>query len=174
MSGCLPMAQIKVERMGQVGFLVVWPFVCLVAFFVVTTATQANARSFYAFSRDHGLPDFGFFAKVWKRTGTTVNAVWLVIFLCILLGLLGFISQAAINAIFALAALGMDVSYLIPIVCRQIFQNHPEVMFEPGPFTLGRGWFGRLINITAILWTTFECTILSIPQTLPLKATEFN
>ena len=174
MPGGLPMAQIMMYRMGKVGFLVVWPFVCLVAFFVVTTATQANARSFYAFSRDHGLPDFGFFAKVWKRTGTSVNAVWLVIFLCILLGLLGFISQAAINAIFALAALGMDVSYLIPIVCRQIFQDHPEVKFEPGPFTLGRGWFGRLINITAILWTIFECTILSIPQTLPLKATEFN
>lgn len=174
MPGGLPMAQIMVNRMHKVGFLVVWPFVCLVAFFVVTTAMQANARSFYAFSRDHGLPDKGFFAKIYKRTGTTVNAVWLVVLCCIILGLLGFISQYAINAIFALAALGMDISYLIPIVCRQIFQDHPEVMFKPGPFTLGRGFFGRLINGIAILWTIFECTVLSIPQEMPIDEKNFN
>ncbi|WFD25081.1 polyamine transporter tpo5 [Malassezia nana] len=172
--GGLAMAEIIVYRIGKVGFLVIWPFVCLVAFFVVTTATQANARSFYAFSRDHGLPDFGFFAKIWKRTGTTVNAAWLVIVLCMMLGCLGFVNQTAVNAIFALAALGMDVSYLIPIVCRQIFQNHPEVMFEPGPFTLGRGWFGRIVNLIAIFWTIFECTILSIPTIVPMTADNFN
>jgi len=172
--GGLAMAEIMATRIGKVGFLVIWPFVCLVAFFVVTTATQANARSFYAFSRDHGLPDFGLFSKIWKRTGTTVNAVWLVIILCMLLGCLGFVNQTAVNAIFALAALGMDMSYLIPIVCRQIFQNHPEVMFEPGPFTLGKGWFGRIVNLIAILWTLFECTILSIPTVIPLTADDFN
>ncbi|KAL4401367.1 polyamine transporter Tpo5 [Malassezia pachydermatis] len=170
----LAMAEIMRMRMGKVGFLVVWPFVCLVAFFVVTTATQANARSFYAFSRDRGLPDRRFFSKIFKPTGTTANAVWLVIVLCMLLGCLGFISQTAINAIFALAALGMDISYLIPIVCRQIFQNHPEVLFEPGPFTLGKGLFGRIINSVAIFWTLFECTILSIPTVLPISAVNFN
>lgn len=172
--GGLAMAEIMVTRIGKVGFLVIWPFVCMVAFFVVTTATQANARSFYAFSRDHGLPDWGIFSKIWKRTGTTVNAVWLVIILCMALGCLGFVNQTAVNAIFALAALGMDISYLIPIISRQIFHNHPEVMFEPGPFTLGQGWLGRIVNLIAICWTLFECTILSIPSVLPLSAEDFN
>lgn len=174
MPGGLAMAEIMFLRMGKVGFLVVWPFVCMVAFFVVTTATQANARSFYAFSRDNGLPDRRFFSRLDKRVGTTVNAVWLVIVLCMLLGCLGFINQTAINAIFALAALGMDISYLIPIVCRQIFQNHPEVNFVPGPFTLGKGWFGRAVNTVAILWTLFECTVLSIPTLMPMTANNFN
>lgn len=172
--GGLAMAEIIFRRIGKAGFLVIWPFVCSVAFFVVTTALQANARSFYAFSRDHGLPDGGFFAKVNKRTGTTINAVWLVIAPCILLGCLGLASYDALSAIFALAALGMDMSYLIPIVCRQIFQDHPEVRFQPGPFTLGRGWFGRVVNGIAIFWTMFECTILSIPLSLPITAPTFN
>lgn len=172
--GGLAMAEIIHSRIGKVGFLVIWPFVCCVAFFVVTTALQANARSFYAFSRDNGLPDRGVFARINRFTGTTVNAVWLVIFPCVLLGCLGLASYDALSAIFALAALGMDFSYLIPIVSRQLFQNHPEVQYTPGPFTLGRGWLGRIVNGIAIFWTLFECTILSIPLSHPITAPTFN
>lgn len=173
--GGLAMAQIMYYRMGKVGFLVVWPFVCLVAFFVVTTALQANARSFYAFSRDRGLPDWGFFAKVNKYTGTTVNSVWLVVAPCIGLIFLAFTKEnVGVNAIFALAALGMDLSYLVPIVSRQIFANHPDVNYRPGPFTLGTGILGRIVNFIAILWTLFECTILAIPTELPMTQYNFN
>ncbi|WFD29838.1 polyamine transporter tpo5 [Malassezia sp. CBS 17886] len=172
--GGLAMAEIIRARIGKVGFLVIWPFVCCVAFFVVTTALQANARSFYAFSRDHGLPDRGFFAKINRVTGTTVNAVWLVVVPCIALGCLAFASTTAVNAIFALAALGMDMSYLVPIVSRQIFANHPDVMFEPGPFTLGKGLFGRAVNMIAIVWTLFECTVLCFPTAMPYDQNTFN
>ncbi len=119
--GGLAFAQILYQRAGKVGFLVIWPFVCSVAFFVVTTALLANARSFYAFSRDNALPDRGFFARVNKRTGTTVNAVWLVVIPCMALGCLALASYTALTAIFALAALGMDSSYLVPIVARWIY-----------------------------------------------------
>ena len=40
---------IMANRMGKTGALILWPFVCLVAFFTVQTATQACARTFYAF-----------------------------------------------------------------------------------------------------------------------------
>lgn len=89
---------------------------------------QACARSFYAMSRDNALPDRGFFAKVNKYTGTTVNAVWLVVAPCIALIFLAFTKKGVgVNAIFALAALGMDMSYLSAIVARQLFANHPCV-----------------------------------------------
>lgn len=161
--GGLSFAQILFNRGGKVAFLVLWPFVCSVAWFVVSTALQANARSFYAFSRDGGLPDRGLFAKVDKRTGTTVNAVWLVVALCLLLGCLSFINYTAVLAIFSLAALGMDLSYIVPIVARQVFANHPEVQFERGPFYMGDGIFGKVVNWVATLWVLFECTILSFP-----------
>lgn len=172
--GGLAFAQILLDRSTRVGFLIMWPFICSVAWFVVTTAIQANARSFYAFSRDNGLPDRGFFAKINKRTGTTVNAVWLVVLLCILLGCLSFINYTAVLAIFSLAALGMDLSYMIPIICRQIFANHPDVQFEPGPFTLGNGLFAKAVNWIAIFWTLFECTILSFPTVKDVDANSMN
>lgn len=172
--GGLAFAQILYDRGGRIAFLVTWPFICSVAWFVVTTALQANARSFYAFSRDNGLPDRGFFAKLNKKTGTTVNAVWLVVFFCLLLGCLSFINYTAVLAIFSLAALGMDLSYMVPIVCRQFFANHPEVQFEPGPFYMGNSWWARLINIIAIFWTLFECTILSIPTVSSVDKNSMN
>lgn len=172
--GGLAFAQILLNRSTRVGFLVMWPFICSVAWFVVTTAIQANARSFYAFSRDNGLPDRGFFARVNRKTGTTVNAVWLVVIFCLLLGCLSFINYTAVLAIFSLAALGMDLSYMIPIICRQIFWHHPDVQFQPGPFTLGNGLFGRVVNIIAIFWTLFECTILSFPVVSAVDANTMN
>ncbi|EPQ29553.1 uncharacterized protein PFL1_02772 [Pseudozyma flocculosa PF-1] len=172
--GGLAFAQVLYLRAGRVGFLVIWPFVCSVAFFVVTTALQANARSFYAFSRDGGLPDRGFFAKVSPRFNTTVNAVWLVVIPCMALGCLAFASYTAVSAIFALAALGMDSSYLVPIVSRWIYWDHPDVQFKPGPFFLGRGLLGKTVNAVAIVWTVFECTLLSIPTVKPIAATTFN
>ncbi|PWN35960.1 amino acid transporter [Meira miltonrushii] len=161
--GGLSFAQILFDRGGKVAFLVLWPFICSVAWFVVTTAIQANARSFYAFSRDRGLPDFGFFARVERRTGTTVNAVWLVVVLCLLLGCLSFINYTAVLAIFSLAAIGMDLSYIIPILARQFFEHHPDVQFQPGPFFMGRKWWARTIVWISVFWVLFETTVLSFP-----------
>lgn len=172
--GGLSFAQILLNRGGKIAFLVLWPFVCSVAWFVVTTALQANARSFYAFSRDGGLPDRGLFAKVEPRTGTTVNAVWLVVVLNLLLGCLSFINYTAVLAIFSLAALGMDISYIIPIIARQFFANHPDVRFEPGPFYMGSGLLGRVVNWIAIAWVLFECTILSFPLVSTVDANSMN
>ncbi len=42
--------EILYQRIGRTGALIIWPFVCLVAFFTVQTATQACSRTFYAFS----------------------------------------------------------------------------------------------------------------------------
>lgn len=172
--GELAMAQILLSRGGKVAFLVVWPFACAVAFFVVLTATQANARSFFALARDRAIPRV--FAIVDKRSKVTVNAVWLVVVLNIALIMLAFASYTAVSAIFSLAALGMDLSYWVPIVCRQIFEDHPDVQFKAkkGPFYLGSGAFGKAVNWIAIVWTLFEVVILCIPVSSPVTATTMN
>lgn len=79
-SGYAP-AEIIWRNVGPTGFYILWAFICLVAFQVVATATQANGRSFHAFSRDKGMPDRGFFAKL-APNKVPVNAVWLVLFIC--------------------------------------------------------------------------------------------
>lgn len=171
--GGLAVAQILLDRGGKVAFLIVWPFACAVAFFVVLTATQANARSFYALARDRAIPRW--FAVVEKRTRVTINAVWLVVVLNIALIMLAFASTVAAAAIFSLAALGMDLSYWVPILCRQIFEDHPDVRFKEkaGPFSLGFGALGRIVNWIAIVWTLFEVIILCIPA-YNLQAPDYN
>ena len=88
---------------------------CLTAFFVVQTALQACSRTVYAFSRDHGLPDRGYFGHVSRITTTPLRAIWFTTFLSILPGLLDLASPIAANAIFALCAMALDLSYIIPI-----------------------------------------------------------
>lgn len=166
--------QIMVNRMGKTGALILWVPVCFTAFFVVQTALQATSRSFYAFSRDHGLPDRGFFGKNDSRTNTPLRAVWLSTFASILPGLLDLASPIAANAIFSLTAMALDLSYIIPIFLRRINYNHPEVMFKPGPFYLGNGILGNFCNWLCIFWTCFICVIFSLPTILPVTKDNMN
>jgi hypothetical protein len=57
-------------------------------------------------------------------------------------GFLALASPTAAFAIFAMTTVALDLSYVIPIACRRIFANHPEVMFKPGPFYMGDGFLG--------------------------------
>ena len=88
---------------------------CLTAFFVCQTGLQAGSRTIYAFSRDHGMPDGGFFGRVSGATRTPLRAIWFVTGCSVLPGLLDLASPVAANAIFALTAMALDLSYIIPI-----------------------------------------------------------
>lgn len=73
---------------------------------------------------------------------------------------------------------------MIPVACKLIYRNHPEVNYKPGPFNLGvKG--GAIVNIIAIVWTIFEvCILVSgcslrahtgvLPRLLPLHGTKGN
>jgi hypothetical protein len=87
---------------------------------------------------------------------------------------LGFASPVAVNAIFSLTAMALDISYIIPIALRRIYQRHPEVQFKPGPFYLGDGLLGWVVNINCIVWTLFVSVIFSLPTTLPVTKDTMN
>ncbi|KAA1478995.1 APC amino acid permease, partial [Dentipellis sp. KUC8613] len=166
--------EIMALRMGKPAALFLWTFVCLTAFFVCQTALQACSRTVYAFSRDHGLPDRGYFGHVSSWTMTPLRAIWFTTILSILPGLLDFASPVAANAIFSLTAMALDLSYIIPIFFRRVFQNHPEVQFKPGPFYMGDGLLGWLVNVNCILWTLFVTVIFSLPTVLPVTKDTMN
>ncbi|KAH9976791.1 amino acid permease-domain-containing protein [Lactifluus volemus] len=166
--------QIMVLRMGKSGSLFLWTFVCLTAFFVSQTALQACSRTVFAFSRDHGFPDKGYFGYVSKWTHTPLRAIWLTTILSIFPGLLQFVSPIAVNAIFSLTAMALDISYIIPIALRRIFRHHPEVQFTPGPFYLGDGLLGWAVNLNCIVWTLFVSVIFSLPTYLPVTKNTMN
>lgn len=166
--------EIMAIRMGKPGALFLWSFVCLTAFFVAQTGLQAGSRTVYAFSRDRGFPDGGYFGQVSQYTLTPLRAIWLTTLVSILPGLLDLASPIATNAIFSLTAIAFDLSYIIPIFLRRLYRNHPEVVFKPGPFYMGDGWVGWAANIICIFWTLFVCVIFSLPSILPVTAKNMN
>ncbi|KAJ7456875.1 APC amino acid permease [Mycena latifolia] len=168
------MLQIMTLRMGKTGALILWVLVCLTAFFVVQTALQAVSRTVFAFSRDHGLPDRGYFGYNSPITQTPLRAIWFSTIFSILPGLLDLASPAAAAAIFSLTAIALDLSYIIPIGLRRVFQDHPEVMFKPGPFYMGSGALGWAANLMCISWTLFVCVIFSFPTLKPVTALNMN
>ncbi|CAE6472143.1 unnamed protein product [Rhizoctonia solani] len=169
----LAVLEIMYMRIGRAGALFLWVWVCLTAFFVVQTALQACSRTFYAFSRDHGLPDKGLFGRIAKNH-VPIHAVWLVVFLSIIPGFLDLASPIAAQAIFALTAMALDLSYIVPIFCRRLFRNHPEVHFKPGPFYMGDGFLGWAVNTMCILWTLFVAVILALPTIMPVTQLNMN
>ncbi|KAF8508070.1 amino acid/polyamine transporter I [Gautieria morchelliformis] len=166
--------QIMSDRIGTTGALILWTPVCFTAFAVVQTALQANSRTVFAFSRDHGFPDRGLFGRINKTTLTPLYAVWVVVLVSFLPGLLDLASPVAANAIFSLTAMALDSSYVIPIVLRRVYRNHPEVNFKPGPFYMGDGLLGWAANIICTSWVCFVCVIFSFPNIVPVTALNMN
>lgn len=121
-----------------------------------------------------GLPDRGYFGRNSKKTQTPLRAIALTTVVSILPGLLDLASPIAANAIFSLTAMALDLSYIIPIFCRRVFQSHPDVMFKPGPFYMGDGIVGKLANTICISWTLFICVIFSLPTVMPVTAANMN
>lgn len=152
-----PMAEIFFNSFGQKGTLAVWAIVVIVQYMMGSSMVLAASRQSFAFSRDGALPFSRYLYRMNGYTGTPVNTVWFVAIGSILLGLLAFAGDAAINAIFAMSITALYVAYAIPIAARFLGQND----FEPGPFNLG--WFSVPCGVISILWMTFMGIVFLFP-----------
>lgn len=66
-------------------------------------------------------------------TKTPANVVWFDALLSLILGLLVFAGEQAINAVFSMSVTAIYIAYAIPITVRFTGENN----FQPGPFSLG-------------------------------------
>ncbi|KDQ58795.1 hypothetical protein JAAARDRAFT_193315 [Jaapia argillacea MUCL 33604] len=170
----LAFSQILWDNLGKKGALALWSFVILLQTMTAATCQLAAVRSIYAISRDNALPDGKLCAKVWRKTGTPVNAVILTVVAAALFGLLDLASYVAINAVFSVTAVALDLSYAIPVLAKLAIwlMDHSETKFTPGPFYLGK--WGYAINAYALIWTALETGILIMPQVYPVTALTMN
>ncbi|KAI9346206.1 APC amino acid permease [Obelidium mucronatum] len=166
--------EILLNNVGKNGTIVLLVFIILVTNTIGISALQANSRMVFAMGRDGGLP----FSKVWSKMNpklqVPVSAVWLIIVISVLMGLLNLASATAVNAIFSLATVAMDWSYAITIIYK-IYYCHIKktIEFVPGPFTMGPT-LGLIVNSIAVLWTAFVSGILVLPTYLPLTVDTMN
>ncbi|KAI8972562.1 APC amino acid permease [Trametes punicea] len=152
-----PMAEIFFNSFGQKGTLALWSIVVLVQYMMGSSMLLAASRQSFAFSRDGALPLSKWLYRMNNFTGTPVNTVWFVAVFAILLGLLAFAGESAINAIFAMSITALYIAYAIPIAARFLGNND----FVPGPFNLGR-WSAPVASI-AVLWMLFMGIVFLFP-----------
>jgi amino acid transporter len=158
-----PVAQIFYNNLGRSGGIAFTVFGFIIIKFVCFTAMQALGRTVFAFSRDKLLPFSSVWTKVNPWTGTPIYAVWISVFFCIVINLVGLGSYAAISGVFNICAIALDWSYCIPIMCKLMFGK-----FEKGPWHLGA--FSTFVNAYACLWTLFVSIIFILPTFRPVTA----
>jgi amino acid transporter len=158
-----PVAQIFYNVLGKTGGLFFTICALIILKFGNFTAMQSLTRTIFALSRDGLVPFSGIWTKIMPQTGIPILAVWVTVFLCIGINLIGLGSYPAIAGVFNVCAIALDWSYCIPIFCKIIYGK-----FVPGPWHLGK--YSIFINIYACLWTIFVSIIFIMPTILPVTA----
>ncbi|KAK4546464.1 hypothetical protein LTR36_002141 [Oleoguttula mirabilis] len=163
-----PVAQIFYNVLGRGGGITFTICAFLIIKFVTFTAMQSLGRTVFAFSRDQLVPFSSLWTKILPLTGTPILAVWISVFWCIAINLIGLGSYTAISGVFNVCAIALDWSYCIPIACKLLWPGN----FRAGPWHLGK--MSKAVNIYACLWTAFVSVIFVMPTALPTTADTMN
>ena len=100
-----------------------------------------------------------------------LNALVLISVIAFLLSMIYIGSSTAFNAITSLVAVGLHVSYFLPILfilLRKIRGPPPTY----GPFSLGR--WGIPINLFSLMYLIFVIIWMPFPTVLPVTASTMN
>jgi amino acid transporter len=124
-----PMGSLCLQVLGQKAGLAVFALNMIAQFFVGQGCTVASSRVVYAYSRDGALPGSRWWKKVNKHTNTPVNAVWFVLTVGALLGLLMFASPVAIGAVFSIGAIAQYTAFIFPVALKLFVVGDK---FKPG------------------------------------------
>jgi len=153
----LPMGQVFLNVLGKPGMLAIWSLIIVVQF--VTGAAQAvdASRVVFAFARDNALPGSRYWKRMNRYTQTPVNAVWFVIGVSAICGLLSF-SATAFTSLAGSSVIGLYTSYAAPIFLRITSGRNK---FSPGPFSLGR--WAIPVGSIAVAWVSFIVIMLLFP-----------
>ncbi|KAL4249810.1 Amino Acid-Polyamine-Organocation Transporter [Abortiporus biennis] len=154
----LPMGQLYLDVLGKKGMLAMWSLIIIVQFVCGAAQGIDASRVVFAFARDNALPGSRWWKQLNPHTQTPVNAVWFVVFLAGLCGLLGF-SVTAFTSLAGASVIGLYISYATPILLR-ITTGRDKLI--PGPFSLGR-WY-LPIGTISVAWVTFITILLLFPS----------
>ncbi len=120
------------------------------------------SRTWYAFSRDRGMPGWGLFRRV-NRDRVPFNAVIAVSVASGVIAIPALFGKNNIPfAFFALTGIctvGLYLAYIIPVYLRLRRGD----AFETGPWNLGRRY--KLVNVLAIIFVVLVVYALNLPYT---------
>ena len=120
------------------------------------------SRTWYAFSRDRGMPGWSVFRRV-NKDRVPFNAVIAVTVAAAIISIPAMFGKNNIPfAFFALTGIctvGLYLAYIIPVYLRLRRGDS----FDPGPWNLGRRY--KLVNILAIIFVILVVYSLNLPYT---------
>lgn len=109
--------------------------------------------------------------KIDRRHNVPIRAVWLPVFIVMVLACLNIASTAAFGAFIALSSIGLFVSYFIAISCmvHNRFRKDPMPI---GNWNMGR--WGLPVNIFALVYTAYVTVWLTFPSYRPVTGQNMN
>jgi amino acid transporter len=120
------------------------------------------SRTWYAFSRDRGMPGWSLFRRI-NRDRVPFNAVIAVSVASLVIAIPALFGENNIPfAFFALTGIctvGLYLAYIIPVYLR--LRKGDE--FQVGPWNLGRRY--KLVNVLAIIFVVLVVFSLNLPYT---------
>ncbi|KAF7916404.1 uncharacterized protein EAE98_010704 [Botrytis deweyae] len=164
-----PMGSLCLQVLGPNAALAMFSLNMVAQFFVGQGVTVVSSRVVYAYSRDGALPGSHWLKQVNPHTKTPVYAVWFVLTLGALLGLLMFASPVAIGAVFSMGAIAQYIAFVFPIALK-VFSAKGK--FRPGPWNLGR--FSTPIGVVAVGWVSLIIPILCFPSVTGADLNDLN
>ena len=130
--------------------------------FCVTAGMTSAARTWYAFSRDRGMPGWAIFRRL-NRDKVPFNAVLAVSFFSLLISIPAYWGSNnvpfAFAAITGICTVGLYIAYVIPVYLRLRAGDR----FEPGPWNLGNRY--KVVNVLALIFVVLVIYALDIPFT---------
>ena len=120
------------------------------------------SRTWYAFSRDRGMPGWNIFRRV-NRDRVPFNAVIAVSVFSAIIAIPALFGKNdypfAFFALTGICTVGLYLAYIIPVYLR--LRKGDD--FEPGPWNLGSRY--KLVNILAIIFVIAVVYSLNLPYT---------
>jgi amino acid transporter len=129
-------------------------------FFCGAAGLTSASRTWYAFSRDRGMPGWAVFRRI-NRDRVPFNAVIAVAVASLVIAIPALFGKNDIPfAFFALTGIctvGLYLAYIIPVYLR--FRRGAS--FETGPWNLGRRY--KIVNLLAIIFVIVVVYALNLP-----------
>jgi amino acid transporter len=122
------------------------------------------SRTWYAFSRDRGMPGWAIFKRV-NKDKVPFNAVIAVSFFSLVIAIPALFGKNnipfAFFAITGICTVGLYLAYIIPVFLR--LRKGDD--FDPGPWNLGKRY--KIVNRLAIVFVVLVVYSLNLPYTPP-------
>jgi len=137
-------------------------FICTVGqIFCVAAGLTSASRTWYAFSRDRGMPGWTLFRRV-NRHRVPAYAVLAVTVAALVITIPALWSNKAgvpfaFFALTGICTVGLYLAYTMPVYLR--FRQGDR--FDPGPWTLGRHY--RWVNVGALVFAVVCVIALDLP-----------